>query len=464
MLSLSMLSHADKAKASTIFGIPPNRNNPKFTGGDSIMFLKIRRDLMANIRGRNVEDLVDYNIQAAAAPGGIAAFDFGVNGANIVEAIATLPIPNRITMIDTRILQFQASEVLRHDATEAHINANIADPDDQDAALLSEMNTHNSEMNKIDTSIRITLENQYYTQVSDHRKHVKEYEEDQHAVHELFLKHFAGPALDYIIDNLDGRQYMRALYLLDQRYGLTARNLVAGNLLQSEIRSKIFRDDQNLRVQMDNFELILNMLERMNQPLSDEEKIVRLLHALSNGGIIQILFQVQINNLFDPHGDITFLDALRKVNLRLETLSSEAASMKLQYVPAVSMPKGSKAHIAQTVSDSFPVDDNEQLVFLSQSSTHTSKPVSSRPSSQSSNRPVRHCSICNRDGHSNEQCWNSSTCTNCGKTGHISKFCRSRKSSGSDEEKDDKSKTARTESKPKGLAAQVMENVRNMSK
>jgi hypothetical protein len=247
-------------------------------------------------------------------------------------------------MVDDRLQHYQTSENERHTAVQDKINTDITDHTVIAMATIQELNTHRLETNKIETTIRVTLENQYHNQVSEYRKHVKEFEDDQFAVHGLFLKHVAGPALDHIIDRLHNREYMRSLFLLDQRYGLSDRNLVAGNHLQTEIRNKIFKDTENLRVQLDNFELILNMFERINQALSDNEKILRLLHALSNGGIIQNLFQVQINHLFDPHSTYvpTFSEAHRKISLRLETLSSEVASMHLQPVSIVSKVKSEK--------------------------------------------------------------------------------------------------------------------------
>lgn len=35
-----------------------------------------------------------------------------------------------------------------------------------------------------------------------------------------------------------------------------------------------------------------------------------------------------------------------------------------------------------------------------------------------------HCNKCNKDGHADEQCWLDSICTNCGKKGHIARYCK----------------------------------------
>jgi phage FluMu protein Com len=132
------------------------------------------------------------------------------------------------------------------------------------------------------------------------------------------------------------------------------------------------------------------------------EKKTRLCGALSNGGMIQALFLLQIQAICESSAPMTFVEAYRKVKARLEYLCSEASAL-----PPM-----------QT--------EDDKLQPLSKKPRNDLRKIYQREglNNASASSDPRRCSNCGKPGHSAEFCWNDIKCPNCGRLGHIAKVCR----------------------------------------
>jgi hypothetical protein len=447
-LQISGLRPDDQAIACKCFGPPPQVVVKKFTGGEPQHYQKSRRELQTVANGKNIWDMFDYtvwaNVVAAALPAG-QAVNFGAQGANIVEATVAMMAPNRANFVTASVNAALATEVANHAARVAAIAQ--AFPGNVNAGKRLEENfkannDHRTEVARINSTFQSSLDSRFESESERHRRAVLDFEEDQARCMDLYLKLFNGSALHSIQPYLQANSFRRALYVLDEQFGLAVANQDAIDVLQTRIRSYKFLDSDNFRTQLDDFEMTLNELTRLGVGFSNSDKISMLQRCLANGGLVGRLFMHDMgllrSRVFTLAGAPvpTYAQVLDIVNRRYADLSAEASSIEI-----IAKPQGGKRARLSSYFASDEAEDEEgeveepRVVALAAvTKPHRGKPNDNRPRCKKCGRPGHNakeclrdlvCKKCGKSGHSAKECWKDHICENCGKKGHPARVCRS---------------------------------------
>jgi hypothetical protein len=431
--SISDLSKSEILKASKILGQPPNLSTQKFTGGEFKLYLKIRKEFMANINGKGVKYLIDYSLLNADNQ---RPFDYGSEGENIVQPGCVIPIPNRTLMIDNRILEWLGAEEVRHESRMEDIDNLVRPLVELEDLRMKELDRHYSEVSKIETTSTIQLENQYETARKARDEAERELIKHNSIAYDLFTKYFCGMALIAIQEELSQNEYMRAFFKLDQAHGLKHKNIHACQLLRAEFANTIFNDSTNLKHQIDNFKVIITLLRQIDIEPSDLEKRANLVRALSNNGIIHKLYNNDISYYTQPRTNYETFDVMiEMILIRYTNLSTELAALKHQTDNSITNSSINMERLNQD-QNSKPRDKRRWRPYKSNSE----KVLLSKVSPINNANTTLKCTICGRTNHKTEDCWKNKSCTVCGKKGHSGKFCR------------------RKQPEDKGLAQQFLEH------
>jgi hypothetical protein len=411
MLNITALSKAEQLAAARIFGPSGNQKYPAFTGNDPAQYHKLRRYLDNEFRGKNVEYIVDYRIQAALPgfPG------FGVNGVNIVEAVIPVMRPSRQAMVIDRVEEYKVAVDARHE----DINEIIEDsevPEAKKAELrVHELLAKEERDFDIDNRFPERAEEAYFKAEERYLKAVKKFEKDTATVHELFLRYFAGPALVQVLPMLTLKHYRRALWTLDQANHFAENNIQAGNALQVEVRGLKFQDTEPIRGQIDRMVQAFDQLEAIGMPLNDMDKKGRLISALSNASLIQKLFSGDIQYLTQPvpagNAHLNFANSLDVISQRINTLSAETASLGL-VKPDTRKRILARANVTEEKGYGDDVYEEEEEEDLEVANVSQAKPSTAQ------------CPHCGKYGHVAKNCWKMHKCKICGKKGHVERNCK----------------------------------------
>lgn len=461
-LSISHLRGDDLEIACKCFGPPPTTITTKFTGGEPQHYQKVRRDLQMLANGKNIWDMIDYQVWVLSLGAG-AVPNFGAQGSNIVEAIVLVQVPNRGISVTMPLNFASANEVANHtqrilDIGQAFPGNTARDTQKRREEQYRADCDHRAEMSRITTTYQNSLESRFEAEQERYRKATLDFEDDQAKCTELFLRLFNGPALMSIQAYLQTNSYRRALYMLDQQFGLAPANQEAIDVLQDKLRNWKFRDAENFRTQLDDFVMSLNELLRLGVVLSDPDKIGMLFKCLRNGGVIGRLFIHDIALLrsrvlatVTNAAPLTYAVALEAVNHRYNDLTAEVSSLEVAAKRTSEMPGGDKPYKKKRMSAYFTesrssndvdVDDDDddppEVALAAVMKPHQgSSPnsMTSKPRCGKCGR-IGHtgkdclrdytCKKCGKNGHKEEECWKDQTCSKCGKKGHTARFCRAK--------------------------------------
>jgi Zinc knuckle len=482
-LQISRLRPDDQAIACKCFGPPPQVAVKKFTGGEPQHYQKVRRELQTIANGKNIWNMFDYmvwaNVVAAALPAG-QPVNFGAQGVNIVEATVAMMAPNRANFVIAAVNAALATEVANHAARIASIAQ--AFPGNGNAGKRLEEtfkanNDHRTEVARINSTFQSSLDSRFESESDRHRKSVHDFEEDQAKCMDLFLKLFNGSALHSIQPYLQANAFRRALYLLDEQFGLAPANQEAIDVLQSRIRNAKFLDSENFRTQLDDFEMTLNELTRLGVGFSNSDKISMLQRCLANGGLIGRLFMHDMGLLRSRVLTLagapvpTYAQVLDIVNRRYADLSAEASSIEI-----IAKPLGGKRARLSSYFASDEAEDEEgeveepRVVALAAvTKPHHGRPKGNKPRCGKCGRPGhtakqcrQHliCKKCGKPGHSEKDCWKDQTCENCGRKGHPARVC---KSPGAKKASSGGAGSGATSSSGGSITERVMKHVRGSS-
>jgi hypothetical protein len=339
---------------------------------------------------------------------------------------------------------------------------------------------HRQELQRINTTFTQTLESRYDHEMSRYRSAQEEFREHQGELYDLFIKYFNGSALHAIMQHLQTNSYRRALYVLDELYGLQAQNQDAIDILQNHLRTMRFHDTENFRVQLDEFENTMEQLIQLGVGLSDADKKNMLFSALRNGGIIGRLFMSDISMLKSRVTAMvaavpTYAQSLDIINRHYADLCAEASTINVtgkRQHPGGSGKGGKKGrHQAHFTSEEHDANSNEPenpdepdiaLVAFTKPKGGGKAKKKKRNKCTKCGRKGHDakdclseytCKKCGKHGHLENQCWKDMTCSICGKKGHSAKVCNQR----------DKDSDGQKPKKGSGLAKEVMKNARAMS-
>jgi hypothetical protein len=482
METIQRLSKAQQAKAVVVFGKPLNSPFQKFTGGDIQAYLKIRRDFVATLKAKGAFYLVDYKqyqfqvdanylgvnpvlpgYAAGALPPPIVVeahpvgsyisaplpddYDYGIAGENIVEAVCPYSPPPFDAVVNAEIQRQVNIETARFQAQRARIRAarlrNDITPVQRRNMLREARGKQDDNLAKIRSTVRRSLEKDFTAMTRARLEVEKGFNDLRLFVIETFRKMFAGPALTFIDPGMENGIFKRCLWSLDQRYALNATSRSAIDILQREFKSFKFSDDMNLSLQLERFVQTLTQLDLVGFPVADGEKQVRLLSALSNGGVVEEAFRSQINYLSNPdqhHIDINFDEMLRRIQTRLSNLIAESNVLQPHSEPAA---KKQRAYFTSQEEDleeahnmweaANEEDTGDEQAFYAKPSGPSAKPSMAANPQKSKIT----CHNCGKQGHLAKDCFKLKTCTYCGKKGHIEAHCRQKKSDSKKQKEDD---------------------------
>jgi hypothetical protein len=436
---------------------------------------------MAHANGKGVSRIVDYTVWVAGlglAPG--APVPFGALGMGIVEATLPLAVPDINVIVNIPIANALAQAVADHaiqvnDLTNVvYVGAAAAVVQvRREAVNQADVNLRN-ETQRINTTLRAQLQNRFDSESDRYRKAQDDLQDDQTLAYELFMKFFQGSAQHAILPYLQMNSFRRALYVLDEMYGLAVANQDAIDILQTQIRTMKFADSENFRTQMDDFEMLLNQLLQLGVGLNDADKKNLLFGAIRNGGIIGRLFASELTLLKSRvvqlgGGVPTWVDTLDIINRRYADLTAEAASLNVLNGPngrALNARKDSRKKGRHSVylaeEDGSDEKDEPEHAFA----------AFAQPNKKAKQAGVK-CSKCGRKGHKANECLSEYTCKKCGKRGHKESNCWADTVCDKCGKKGHPTARCRFGNKKPGggqpprkgaLTAQVMQNAREMSK
>jgi hypothetical protein len=261
--------------------------------------------------------------------------------------------------------------------------------------------------------------------------------------------------------------------MLDELYGLAVQNQDAIDLLQMQIRSYVFKDTDNFRTQLDEWELLMNQLINLGVGFSDADKKNLLFLALRNRGIIGRLFEHDIGMMKSrvmsrvAGGALPdFDDCMTLINIRYADLSAEASTIvppKRGGMEHKRDQKKARVHFAGD-EQSDEKSDTEAALMVAPNKGGKGNVTCSKCGRKGheakdcwGDKPK--CEVCGK-GHPTESCWKNQTCSICGMKGHVARICRQQKKNGGG----GGNAKAAPGKKAGGIADQAMEHLRKSSK
>ena len=484
-LQISQLRGEEIALAVKCFGPPPHTVNRLFTGGEPQQYQRVRREFMTQAIGKGLARIVDYQVWVASlglAAG--AAVPYGVDGDGIVEAVAAIAAPDLNAIVTVPVANALAA--VQADYNQQLLDINAAFPGNAAANVqkrqeerLKASAMRRSEVTRINTQLQVQLQNRFDSETDRRRRSEEDLRDLQAEASKLFLRYFQGSAMHAITPYLQGSAFRRALYMLDQLYGLAVANQDAIDILQTQIRAYKFKDSGNFRTQMDDFEMLIEQLVQLGVGLSDSDKKNLLFSAIRNGGIIGRLYESDITLLKSRvmnaiAGAVvpTFANCMDLVNRRYADLSAEAST--LSGSNAKRSNDEPKRDYKRGRHTAYLADDAESEEKDKEDPDEPDTALFTAPKGGGSAGAKVVCSKCGRSGHTARDCWTEIKCTKCGKTGHTSAECWSDKTCSICKKKGHVAKVCKNKKKGGGggpppkksgsLTDQVMENIKKMSK
>jgi len=459
-LQISHLRGEDQQIAIKCFGPPPQTIVRKFTGGEPQHYQKVRRELRTLANGKGIWDMLDYTQGVVVAAGAIP--NYGVLGGNITEMTLVMNQPDRDAIVNNPIAAAIAAETASYNTRKADVNIVFPGPGNNDRRREEKFKAdcdHRQEIARINTTLQNSLESRFEAENERFRRARDQFRDEQEECMELFLKLFNGAALHSIQGHLHNKAYRRALYMLDEQYGLAASNQDAIDILHNQLRIMKFKDSENLRTQLDDFEMILNQLIQLGLNLTEADQKNMLFSALRNGGIIYRLYMNDLSILkshalaatLGPQPPLNFAQTFGVINRRYNDLSAEASSIVAttkRSNPSNSSESSKKkgrtaAYMTEAVSSYQVEDDNDDdapAVALAAITAPKKKPQNGKgnpkPKCGKCGRKGHTakqclsdytCKICSNTGHKEKDCWKNQTCEKCGKKGHIARICNETK-------------------------------------
>ena len=400
--------------------------------------------------------MLDYTQGVAVAAGAVPIY--GALGGNITELTLGLNPPDRNAIVTNQVATAVATETANHQTRTNAINTAFPGVGNNDRRREEKYKAdcdHRQELARINSTLQNSLESRYEAENERFRRAREQFRDEQEECMELFLKLFNGSALHSIQGYLHSKSYRRALYILDEQYGLAPSNQDAIDILHSQLRTMKFKDSENLRTQLDDFEMILNQLIQLGLNLTDADQKNMLFSALRNGGIIYHLYMNDLTILkshalaatVGPQPPLNFVQTFAVINRRYNDLSAEASSIVAttkRSNPSNSGESSKKkgrtaAYITEAVS-SYQVEeddyDDPPAVALAAITAPKKKPQKGKGNLMlKCNKCGRKghtskqclsdytCKVCNKPGHKENECWQNQTCEKCGKKGHIARVC-----------------------------------------
>jgi len=474
---ISHLRGDDQQIAIKCFGPPPQTIVRKFTGGEPQHYQKVRRELRTLANGKGIWDMMDYAQGVVVAAGAVP--NYGALGGNITELNVGLNPPDRNVIVTNQVAAAVATETENHQTRTNAINTAFPGVGNNDRRREEKYKAdcdHRQELARINSTLQNSLESRYEAENERFRRAREQFRDEQEECMELFLKLFNGSALHSIQGYLHSKSYRRALYILDEQYGLAPSNQDAIDILHSQLRTMKFKDSENLRTQLDDFEMILNQLIQLGLNLTDADQKNMLFSALRNGGIIYRLYMNDLT-IMKSHAlavtlaaqpPLTFAQTFGVINRRYNDLSAEASSIVAttkRSNPSNSSESSKKkgrtaAYVAEAVSPNQSEDDDYDLPAVALAAITAPKKKPQRGNKNSKLKCGKcgrnghtakqclsdyTCKVCNKPGHKENDCWHNQTCEKCGKKGHLARICnvnKPKKESGTSSTSSQSSKSA----------------------
>jgi hypothetical protein len=228
----------------------------------------------------------------------------------------------------------------------------------------------------------------------------------------IFRKRISTVGLIPVETLLRAHKFRNVWYQLNKFYQATNSGREGRSSVMSMVANIVW-NGQNLHEHIDQMSALFSQCEDIGYPLNEDLRYEYLTKSITKSAKCPKQYIEVINQYNNMPQEITYQQLVDALQTKYNSLAI-AKQLKSSI---------ESAHHNQTNSSSNSANSNQNQKKKKRSEEGEYDSQTQAAKAESSGKPRKVCSYCNKTGHTKDQCWLLKTCENCGVKGHIAQYC-----------------------------------------